>query len=63
MPYQERRERLVAARPRFDKEHCDGCMTIVSRGSLRMVHVGSGAQPEDWKALCQRCIRLRGEAA
>lgn len=63
MPYQERRDRLVAVRPRFDKEHCDGCKEILSRGSLRMVHVGPGSDPDAWKALCQRCIRQREDAA
>lgn len=63
MPYQERREWLVASRPKFDREHCDGCHELLSRGSLRMVHTGPGDMPDGWKALCRKCIRLREEAA
>lgn len=46
----------------FDREHCDGCNEIVSRGSLVNTRVGTGSDPDAWKALCRRCIRQRSEA-
>lgn len=64
IPFGDRtRERLVAAKPAFDREHCDGCMEMLSRGSLTMTLVDPKALGADgWKALCRRCIRLRSEA-
>lgn len=54
--------RTVATKAPFDREHCDGCREIVSRGSLVNTKVGAGSEPEAWQALCRRCIRLRQEA-
>lgn len=57
-----RRATLVAARPAFDQEHCDGCLTLVSRGSLVNRLVDPAAPGVDgWKAICRRCVRLLGE--
>lgn len=57
-----RRPRLSAGRPSFDREHCDGCLTLVSRGSLVNRLVDPSAPGMDgWKAICRRCVRLLGE--
>ena len=51
-----------AARPAFDREHCDGCLVVVSRGSLVNRLVDAQAPGTDgWKAICRRCVRLLGE--
>ncbi len=58
----DRRPRLSAGRPAFDREHCDGCLTLVSRGSLVNRLVDPSAPGMDgWKAICRRCVRLLGE--
>lgn len=58
----ERRPRLAGDRPSFDREHCDGCLTLVSRGSLVNRLVDASAPGMDgWKAICRRCVRLLGE--
>ena len=58
-----RERRISAGSPKFDREHCDGCHEIVSCGSLVNTKVGTGQDPDQWQALCRRCIRLRNEAA
>lgn len=57
------RERLAAAKPNFDKEHCDECHVLVTRGTLKPTLVGAGTDLSDWRFLCVRCLRLREEAA
>lgn len=53
---------LAGARPAFDREHCDGCLTLVSRGSLVNRHVDPSAPGMDgWKAVCRRCVRMLDE--
>lgn len=54
--------RTVAVRPKFDQEHCEGCETLVSRGSLRNVQVvpepdRKSLKPAMFKALCRTCLR------
>lgn len=57
-----KRETLVAARPAFDREHCDGCFTEVTRGSLvnRLVDP-SMPGVDGWRSVCRRCVRLLSE--
>lgn len=53
---------LAAALPSFDREHCDGCLTEVTRGSLvnRLVDA-KAPEVQGWKAVCRRCVRLMAE--
>lgn len=61
-PPPPRRGTIAAARPAFDREHCDGCLAVVSRGSLVNRYVDATAPGVDgWKAICRRCVRLLGE--
>lgn len=51
-----------SVRPSFDREHCDGCLEVVSRGSLVNRQVDPAATGVDgWRAICRRCVRLLGE--
>lgn len=42
----------------FDKEHCDGCGQLVTRGTVRCVLVDHDAPGiTGWRWLCRTCLR------
>jgi RNase P subunit RPR2 len=51
-PPSTRAPRMVAVKPMFNQEHCEGCETMLPRG-----HTANVETPEGWKFLCSRCRR------
>jgi RNase P subunit RPR2 len=52
--------REVAAQPKFNREHCEGCQRLLSRGSLRNVQVTPETdrkllKPAMFQMLCREC--------